>query len=132
MSSSRSRGLGVAEDTLRPEQRAARKQLTDLITDLRVEIEQTSGWTPDRLRVVKIGSPTDRVAAAKWPLPGSVEEAFELRGGEACAVFDGADAVALRAALGDLPAASGWTDGTQTVVLAIGVLVPGQPGCPAG
>lgn len=119
--------LGIGDEYLAAEQRAARQRLTGVIDDLSGAMTQTATWTPDRVRVSLRGNPTDPTTVASWPLPGPIDQALDPRGGRApCGVFGGAEAAAIIAELGSRPAGSSWQDGTQTVVLAVGVLVPGQ------
>jgi hypothetical protein len=123
--------LGVGDDFVQPDQRAARQLVTGLIDDLTGGMTQTGSWTPDRLRVSAYGTPADVTGGATWPLDGTIAAALDHGGRRPCGVFEGADAAAIRAELGTGRAASSWTDGTQTVVLAVGVLVPGQDCSPS-
>lgn len=120
--------LGIGDELVQEDQRAARQQLTALIDNLTSGMTQTATWTPDRLRVSVYGTSAELTGSATWPLAGTIATALNQGGRVPCGVFDGADAAAIRAELGSGRAAASWTDGTQTVVLAIGVLVPGQ-GC---
>ncbi len=120
--------LGIGDELVKEDQRAARQQLTTLIDNLTSGMTQTATWTPDRLRVSTYGTPTELTGSATWPLAGTIATALNQGGRVPCGVFDGPEAAAIRAELGSGRAAGSWTDGTQTVVLAIGVLVPGQ-GC---
>jgi hypothetical protein len=118
--------LGVGDEFVQPDQRAARQQVSALIDNLTTGMTQTSSWTPDRLRISVYGTPADLTGGTTWPLDGTITTVLDQGGRRPCGVVSGADAAAIRAALGNREVASSWTDGTQTVVLAIGVLVPGQ------
>ena len=120
--------LGVADQDLTRPQQAARQRLTALLDRMRTAMTQTGEWTPDRLRVTTYGTPADAAGAARWPLDGSLREALD-RDGHRCGVLSGADVTSVLTAPGST-AVGAWTDGTQTLVLAFGPLVPGQPGCP--
>jgi len=120
--------LGIGDEYVTGEQRASRDQLTALVGELRDGMSQTATWRPDRIRVSVLGNPTDPDSIATWPLPGSIQDTINGSERVPCEVFDGADAAAIVTELGSRPAGSSWTDGTDTVVLAIGGLVPGQ-GC---
>ena len=118
--------LGVGDELVQDDQRAAREQLTALIDSLTSGMAQTATWTPDRLRVSSYGTPADLTGGSTWPLAGTIASRLDQGGRRPCGVFDGDDAAAIRTELGTGRAASSWTDGKETVVLAIGVLVPGQ------
>jgi hypothetical protein len=120
--------LGVGDEMVKEDQRAARQQLAAVIDNLTSGMSQTATWMPDRLRVSAYGTPAELSGSATWPLAGPISTALNRGDRVPCGVFDGADAAAIRAELGSGRAATSWTDGMQTVVLAIGVLVPGQ-GC---
>jgi hypothetical protein len=120
--------LGIGDEYVTGGQRDSRDQLTALIGELRDGMTRTATWVPDRIRVSLLGNPTDPDSIATWPLPGSIKDAVNGSQRVPCEVFDGADAAAIVTELGRRPAGSSWTDGTDTVVLAIGGLVPGQ-GC---
>jgi hypothetical protein len=118
--------LGIGDEFVRSDQRAARQQVSALIDNLTTGMTQTTRWQPDRLRISIYGTPADLTGGSTWPLAGTITGALDQGGRMPCGVVGGADAAAIRAELGDGEAASSWTDGTQAVVLAIGVLVPGQ------
>jgi hypothetical protein len=118
--------LGIGDEYVTGEQRASRDQLTALIGELRDGMSLTATWHPDRIRVSVLGNPTDPDSIATWPLPGSIQDAITGSERVPCEEFAGADAAAIVTELGSRPAGSSWTDGTDTVVLAIGGLVPGQ------
>jgi len=121
--------LGIGDEYVaNGQQRGAREQLTALIGALRDGMTQTDTWTPDRVRVSRVGNPTDPESIATWPLPGSINERLAESGRVPCGEFAGPDAAAIMSVLGARPAGSSWTDGSSTAVLAVGVLVPGQ-GC---
>lgn len=121
--------LGVGDEYVTDDQRAAREQLSILIAELRDGMTQTATWIPDRVRVSLLGNPADPTRSATWRLPGTIDQALDRSHRVPCGVFADADAAAIMAELGSRPAGWSWSDGTRTVVLAIGVLVPGQE-CP--
>ena len=118
--------LGVGDELVQPDHRAARLRLTTLIESLSAGMTQTASWEPDRLRVSAYGTPADVAGGTTWPLAGTISDALDQGGRRPCGILSGAEVDAITDALGSGPATDEWTDGTQTVVLAIGVLVPGQ------
>jgi|GEM_PF-4124995 len=120
--------LGVGDDSVSVPQKAVRQRLTALIDHLTSAMTDTSEWTPDRLRLTTYGSPADPTGALQWPLSRSIERTLG-RDDPLCAVVTGVDATAVLHGLGAGSASSSWTDGRQTLVLAVGPLVPGQQGC---
>ena len=98
-------------------------------------MSNTAEWTPDRLRVTSLGEPlgnlSDRPAPLTWPLSTDIATTLDegVTGAE-CGVVGGEAAGTLLTSLGTNPAATMWTDGSRQLVLAVGVLMPGQPGCP--
>jgi hypothetical protein len=122
--------LGVGDENVSAAQQATRHRLTAVIEHLRTAMTDTGPWTPDRLRLTTYGAPADPAGALDWPLDRSIERALG-KDEPPCAVLAGADASAVLDALGARSAASSWTDGHSTLVLALGPLVPGQQGCPS-
>jgi hypothetical protein len=126
--------LGIGDEYVEPAQEAARKKLGATISGLLDGMVNTSTWTPDRLRVTSLGEPSgdlsDRPEPLTWPLAADIAATLgQGVPGAECGVVGGADAQDLLEALGTNPAATSWTDGQQRLVLAIGVLMPGQAGC---
>jgi hypothetical protein len=120
--------LGIGDELLPKPQRDARERLTALIGTLRDAMTGTAPWRPDRLRVSTYGTPADVADAANWPLGGGVQRVLD-RDDHTCGVLSGEQARTVLTALGSRVAVGPWTDGQQTLVLAIGPLVPGQEGC---
>ncbi len=120
--------LGVDDQSLSAPQQAARQRLTALIGTLRDAMTNTASWTPDRLRVSTYGEPANDAGAARWPLTVGLQQVLD-HDRHRCGVLSGTDADAVLTAIGKGDAVGPWTDGQQTLVLAIGPLVPGQQGC---
>jgi len=127
--------LGIGDEYVEPAQREGRRQLSAAIGELLDGVQNGRPWTPESLRVTSLGTPqgnlADRPPALTWPLDGDLESTVGQNGTTAaCGELTGSDAAAVLQVLGGQPAATMWTDGRQNLVLAIGVLVPGQAACP--
>jgi hypothetical protein len=129
--------LGIGDEYVEPAQEAARQKLGATISGLIEGMSDTAAWTPDRLRITSLGEPlgdlSDRPAPLTWPLAAGIAATLDqgVVGAE-CGVVENHEAQRMLETLGANPAATLWTDGEQQIVLAIGVLMPGQFGCPQG
>ncbi|MEP6560550.1 MAG: hypothetical protein ABJD68_05660 [Nakamurella sp.] len=129
--------LGVGDEYVEPAQSAARKRLGGAIASLLGGLADGRPWTAESLRVSSLGAPqgnlADRPPALRWPLESAMPAtSADTDGAAVCAELAGQQAAAVLAVLAGRPSATMWTDGQQNQVLAIGVLLPGQPACPAG
>ncbi|MET0866060.1 MAG: hypothetical protein ABWZ98_17140 [Nakamurella sp.] len=127
--------LGIGDEYVEPAQLAARQQFSSAISTLMDGVQQGRPWTPESLRVTSLGEPrgnlADRPPALDWPLGSSIAQVLNEGAAPAlCGQLSGPDAAAVLRVLGSQPSATMWADGQQTLVLAVGVLVPGQPACP--
>ena len=127
--------LGVGDEYVQPGQQEVRERLSAAIDTLLGGLRDERTWSPESLRVSSLGAPqgnlADRPPALIWPLNSAFEATVGGTGTPtACGEVTGQDAAAVLQALGGWPAATMWSDGQQNLVLAIGVLIPGQPACP--
>jgi len=127
--------LGIGDDYVEPAQLAARQRLGAAIAALLDGLQSPQPWIPESLRVTSLGAPlgklADRPPALDWPLATDLSSTVGESGTpDACGELTGQDATAVLDELAGQPAATMWTDGQQNLVLAIGVLVPGQIACP--
>ena len=122
--------FGIGDEYVDRSQAAARAALTSALQVLEDATSAEHPWVPDRLQVTRFED-DDPGPARTWPLAGPIADLLHQQtyGGLACGVVDGADVGAVTAALDGEPVLASWTDGRDTVTLAVGVLVPGQPGC---
>ena len=122
--------LGIGDDYVDRTEASARATLTTTLDAIVGATSAAEPWTPDRFQLTRFA---DEVSgpSPRWPLAGSITDRLHQRtySGLACGVVDGADAAAIAAVLGRRPVLSPWDDGRDTLSLAVGVLVPGQPAC---
>lgn len=126
--------LGIGDEYVDAGQAAARAELSAVIDGLAAAPTGLGQWTPDRLRITRFdgrSGPDEAGPARRWPLTVAIDEV--LRPGTdrrlPCGALDGEQAAAVVDALAGGAALSTWDDGTDPALLAIAVLVPGQPTC---
>jgi hypothetical protein len=127
--------LGIGDEYVEAAQLAARQRLGAAIAALLDGLQSQRPWIPESLRVTSLGAPqgnlADRPPALDWPLATALQSTVGESGTpDACGELTDQDATAVLRVLAGQPAATMWTDGQQKLVLAIGVLVPGQIACP--
>jgi hypothetical protein len=123
-------GLGIGDEYVSRAQAAARATLTATIDGVVDATSAAGPWTPNRFQLTRFERAVSG-PALRWPLPGSIADVLHRRTDRQlpCGVVDGAHADAIAGTLNGGPALSPWSDGTDRVTLAVGVLVPGQPAC---
>jgi hypothetical protein len=126
--------LGIGDEYVEPAQAEARARLSAAIDGLAEGMARERAWTPDRLRLTWFdrSEPRPEETVVKWPLDDKIAAVFAGESGRRypCTVVAARDAAVIQDALGDRPIVSTWKDGARTATIAVGVLVPGQPGCP--
>lgn len=122
--------LGIGDEYVDHAQAEARAILTSTLDAIVHATSAEGPWTPNRLQLTQFEREVSGPALL-WPLAASISNVLHRRttGELPCGVVDGADADAVAAALGRQPALSPWDDGSDTAMLAVGVLVPGQLAC---
>ncbi len=128
--------LGLGDEYVEPAQAAARGRLSATINGLAGAMTEDRRWIPDRLRVTwfRSATPDATLDVLAWPLADRIADYFPREDDAvSCAELSGAEARALRAALGRGDARSRWDDGGRAgpAMLVIGVLMPGQEACRA-
>lgn len=123
-------GLGIGDEYVSPAEARARATLTAAIDGIVDGTSAEAPWTPNRLQVTQFERDPAQPALA-WPLEMSISDVLQRQTDRQlpCGVVDDTDADAIVAALDGGPALSLWGDGSDRAMLAIGVLIPGQPAC---
>lgn len=106
----------------------ARDTVTDALRDLQ-GVTGSTPWTPDRFRAQWSDGFTRMVGpeVTPWPLTTSI---VELLGPNGCTEIPRSTAEILIKAHPEGSVVGQWTDLTKTTVVALSVLMPGEPACP--